>query len=113
MASLRPARRSSLRFAEENARINEWLRLIAEAAPADYAFACEIAGLQRLIKGYGETHERGLGTYGRIIAALAAVKREADPAAALYALRDAALQDEDGKALARALARLGQTSQAA
>lgn len=56
---------------------------------------------QRLIKGYGDTFERGLGNYERIVERY----RKGNLAAADIArLREAALADEEGQALDQALA---------
>lgn len=106
LASLRPLRRGTYRFGIENSRIESWLSAVKTAAEQDYALACEIAVLQRLLKGYGETHERGLGNYTRIIEALDVIRRQDDPAGALARLRDAALSDENGISLRAALKRL-------
>lgn len=106
LASLRPFRRSGLRFSEENARIATWLDLIADEAASDYALACEIAALQRLIKGYGDTHARGLSNFRSIVNAIDGVKAAPQPASALARLRDAALKDEDGAALNAELLKL-------
>jgi indolepyruvate ferredoxin oxidoreductase beta subunit len=110
IASLRFLRRQSFRFAVEQDRIESWLEKIAGAAPHDYKLACAIAGLQRLIKGYGDTHARGLANYEQIAAVLDRVKTGADPAATLTRLRDSALKDEEGVALRTELARLGAAS---
>lgn len=107
LAALRPLRRASSRFRRENDRIEAWLALIDKTARRDYAAACEIARLQRLLKGYGETHERGLGNYHRIVAALDRVLASASPATLLARLKDCALADENGAALGAELSRLG------
>lgn len=60
----------------------------------------EIVLCQRLIKGYGDTFERGLANYRRI---MAACDRPGMTAARLRTLRDLALKDEDGQALDDAL----------
>ncbi len=107
IASLRFLRRGSYRFGTEQARIEDWLAAVGRRAPLDYALACEVAGLQRLIKGYGETHERGLGNFNRIIDTLDLIMAQASPAATLIRLRDRALQDDDGAALQIELQKLG------
>jgi indolepyruvate ferredoxin oxidoreductase beta subunit len=107
LAALRPLRRASSRFRRENGRIEAWLALIDETAQRDYAAACEIARLQRLLKGYGETYERGLKNFHRIVAALGFVMVSASPAASLARLKDCALADENGSALDAELSRLG------
>jgi indolepyruvate ferredoxin oxidoreductase beta subunit len=104
VAALRRWRRKTLRFAAENQRIEQWLADIRSAAARDPALATEIARCQRLVKGYGSTHERGW----RNFAALAEVwRRGAVPAQTLARLRGAALADEHGDALRSALAELG------
>jgi indolepyruvate ferredoxin oxidoreductase alpha subunit len=106
LALLRPTRRGSHRFRAETKRISAWLSLIEGEAAKDYALACEIAALQRLLKGYGDTYERGLASFKRIVAALDQVRSAPRPAAALAGLADAALKDEEGAALEAALAQL-------
>ena len=106
MARTHVWRLSSLRHREEDARIREWLDLLAELAPRDYGLAEEMAACQQLVKGYGETFERGLSRYRAIAEALPALQRGADPASAVRELRAAALADEEGGEFAAALARL-------
>ena len=48
-------------------RIERWLQLIARIAGQNYALAVEIADCQQLVKGYGETHDRGTANLGRIL----------------------------------------------
>lgn len=106
LAMLRVTRRASSRFRREQKRIEDWLSLVLMEAPRDYALAVELAALQRLVKGYGDTYERGMSRLSRIMGALDAVRRGPAPAPALRELREAALKDEDGRALAAALKRL-------
>lgn len=107
LAALRPLRRASYRFKRETVRIDAWLALIEKTARRDYAAACEVARLQRLLKGYGETYERGLKNYHRIAAVLDRVMEGQSPANSLARLKDCALADENGSALDTALSRLG------
>lgn len=104
LAGLRRWRRGTLRYREENARIEAWLTRIAELAPGHPLLAIELARAQRLIKGYGETHERGWRSFQTLIAQLDALAVRPDGAAVLARLQEAALADEDGTALARELA---------
>jgi len=107
LAALRPMRRGTLRYTVEQARIEAWLDLVEDAArAADHDCAGELAQCQRIIKGYGETHARGLANYQRIVAQWPRLKGTPGAAAALQRLRDAALADEDGKALSETLDRL-------
>jgi len=106
LARLRAIRRHTLRYEVETARIEAWLDEIARLAPERYELALELARCQRLIKGYGDTHARGLAKYERIRSALPALETRPDGAAKLGQLREAALADEEGAALERALAEL-------
>ncbi len=110
VAALRSMRRHSLRFAQETRRIEAWLATIRETAPENYALACEIAGLQRLLKGYGDTHERGLRHVAVIMEALEGFRHDVKAHKRLQALKEAALADEEGAALRVALEKIGKTS---
>ena len=113
MGSLKFMRRGSYRYRIEEARIAEWLAIIKSVARDDYALACEIAGMQRLIKGYGDTHARGLENFATLISLLDEVKQQPAPAESLAALKTAALADEDGIALRRAIDNLTPAAEAA
>lgn len=95
-------RRSTLRYAEENRRIEEWLQRIAEIAARNPELAVEIAQCQRLVKGYSDTHERGLRNYDAVMSALQRAGTTIAPAT-VRELRDAALADEHGHKLRAAL----------
>ena len=102
VAGLRRWRRSSLRFAAEQQRINHWLADIQAASAAGHsALALEIVRCQRLVKGYGDTHERGLRNYALLRATWA--DGSTASASSVARLRSAALADEHGHALAAAL----------
>ncbi|WP_088278501.1 indolepyruvate oxidoreductase subunit beta family protein [Ideonella sp. A 288] len=102
VAGLRRWRRGTLRFAIEQPRIEGWLADIGHAAATDLALATEIARCQRLVKGYGDTHERGW----RHFELLRQCWQHGTAATTLAVLRDAALADEHGRALQAALQRL-------
>ena len=107
VASMRRWRRMSLRFKKEEKAIADWLALIARVAPEDYALALEIAECPRMVKGYGDTHAQGEKNYEAIMAALPTLRGKADAAPRLKQLREAALADDTGEKLARALAAEG------
>ena len=71
--------------------------------PGGYDAAVELAECQRLVKGYSDTHERGLKNYGVIADAVRRLGDRADLAAIIKRLRTAALADEEGKQLQAAL----------
>jgi len=105
-------RRGSLRYVQENARIEQWLARIEDLAAKNYALAVELARAQRLVKGYGDTHERGWRNFSTLVAQLDALSGRPDGAAVLARLQGAALADEEGTALARELGALGASSAA-
>jgi len=96
-------RKHSLRLSRENLRIDNWLAAVTTAAQTNYALAVELTALQRLIKGYGDTHERGLERYSVIMDVYQTVKDNTDAADTIAALKTAALKDEEGIAFAEAL----------
>jgi indolepyruvate ferredoxin oxidoreductase beta subunit len=109
LAGLRWWRPHTYRYAEEQAEIERWLTQIRAAAPLGIDLAREIAECARLIKGYGDTHKRGLGNYRRITAeviapALAGRMTARAAADAVANARVAALADPDGETLSRTLA---------
>ncbi|MFK7957393.1 MAG: indolepyruvate oxidoreductase subunit beta family protein [Lysobacterales bacterium] len=113
LSSLKFWRPYTYKFAVENDRIERWLSVIDETVVSQPELAAEIAGLQRLIKGYGETHERGLMNYQQLLDLLPVISDQDDPSTALRELRDAALKDEEGEALSSAIAKLSEPAQAA
>jgi len=104
LAALRRWRRGTYRFAVEQANIDEWLGQIERLAPRDYELAVAFAECQGLVKGYGETHARGLGNYRRILGLIDEIAAREAPARLLRELREAALADEFGEQLAARLA---------
>jgi indolepyruvate ferredoxin oxidoreductase, beta subunit len=113
LAKLKRWRRYSHRFVEEQKAIEDWLALITEAATLSGDLALEVAECARLIKGYGDTHARGVANYRKIetrIIRPALVGRYTLPVAidAIAAARTAALADPDGERLDRTLAEIEQ-----
>lgn len=105
VAALRRLRRHTHRYRVEHGRIERWLATVHRLAAHDYALACEVAALPRLIKGYGDTHARGLRAYETVLGALPVVQARGDAAEVMRELREAALADASGTALDEAFAR--------
>lgn len=99
LAKYRRFRRSSLRYREEQARIERWLADVQKAAGADLDLALEWVRCQRLIKGYGDTFERGLRNFEAIRAAFLALPPARRTANWLAQARAKALADEQGDSL--------------
>lgn len=106
VAAMRRTRPRSLRFAEEQARIDTWLQLIASVARRDAMLAIEIVRCQSLIKGYGDTFDRGLRNYSTLIGMVPVLTHHEGAAVELRRLREAALADDAGSALMDAMAAL-------
>lgn len=107
VARLRAFRPLSHRHHTEMRRIEAWLTSAANAARVNYDLGVRIIGLQRLVKGYGETHERGLRRHGAVLQTLIALAERRDAAEVAERLATAALRDESGALLAREIEALG------
>jgi indolepyruvate ferredoxin oxidoreductase beta subunit len=108
LAKLRRLRPFGIRYIEEQEQIETWLGLVIDAARRAPDLAHEIAECARLIKGYGDTHARGLANYraieARVIRPALAGTLPLDRAAdAVASARVAALTDPDGESLNRCL----------
>jgi indolepyruvate ferredoxin oxidoreductase beta subunit len=106
LSKFKSLRRRSLRFAAEQAALSGWLDHVAENAASNYALALEVARMRGLVKGYGDTHERGRAKYERLTATLPQLRNRDNAAATLADLIKAALADEQGEALQKAIAAL-------
>ncbi|MGZ2747228.1 indolepyruvate oxidoreductase subunit beta family protein [Burkholderia stagnalis] len=104
LARWRVGRRLTLRHERETQRIEAWLARIRTLAVTDQALALETIKCQRLVKGYGDTHSRGLANYETLMAVVDKYAASLS-AKTLSELRDAALSDEQGSALRNCLVR--------
>ena len=111
LAKLKRFRPRGHRYAQEQAAIEAWLALIVAAARLSANVAVEIAECARLIKGYGDTWQRGSANYRTIeaqvirpiLAGQIALRQGAD---AIASARTAALIDPEGDGLAKCLAEI-------
>lgn len=104
VAGLSRFRRGSLRQAREHAHIAHWLQLVSTAVSSDYDLAVEALACRRLVKGYSDTHARGLSKFDRVIAEVPFLMGRPDAANWLRRLKEAALADEAQIDLDRAIA---------
>lgn len=104
LAGLRRFRRATLRHQREVAHRDIWLDAARTAAASDQALATAILELRRLVKGYSDTHARGLSKFDKALSAAMRLRARSDAADWVRRLREAALADEDGKTLDGAIA---------
>ena len=97
-------RLKSLRHAQEVAHRESWLTTALSYLPQNYDLAVEVIRCRRLVKGYSDTHARGLSKFDTVLSAVALVRDRDDAADWVHRLREAALKDEEGKALDGAIA---------
>ncbi|WP_404388953.1 indolepyruvate oxidoreductase subunit beta family protein [Humibacillus xanthopallidus] len=107
LARLRPMRPRSLRFGREQQFIDVWLDLAAELAGEDPDLGTEVIRCERVLKGYGQTHEHGRESFGLLMEAAKRLRGQDGAARQLARLMEAALVDEDGVALRTGLANAG------
>lgn len=103
MAGLRRFRRKLLRHENEMRHMEAWLGLATQTLPKNYDLARAIIAAHRLIKGYSDTHARGLSKFDRVLSAVPLLEAREDGGAWMDRLITAALKDEDGDALDGAL----------
>ena len=102
LSRLRGIRRSTYRYRKQKQFIDDWLDRVTSATCDDYAYGMAVARCIEIVKGYGETYERGLTRY------LATVDREhgARSAEDIRRLHQAALADEKGEVFEQTLSRM-------
>ena len=94
LSGLRCFRRGTLRYRNEHARIAAWIEQVRASAAHDYELAVEVAQCPRLVKGYGDTHERGTRNFLAVMRALPALSAAGNAALRVREMREAALADE-------------------
>jgi indolepyruvate ferredoxin oxidoreductase beta subunit len=99
IGGLRRWRRWTLRHAQEEAHLQTWLGIAGAQVAAHYDLAVEILNARRLVKGYSDTHARGLSKFDRVMAAVPMLAGREDGARWMRLLIASALQDESGAEL--------------
>lgn len=92
-------RRRTLRHAQEQAHLTHWLEIALAQVGGNYDLGVELIRCRRLIKGYSDTHARGHSKFDRVVTATLRIAARDDAADWCRRLREAALKDEEGKAL--------------
>ena len=103
LGGLRKYRRGTLRHAIEKQHLDTWLDLALSYRKVDYALGVETLRNRRLVKGYSDTHARGLSKFDRVMDGVALLAGRDDAAHWCRLLREAALADEKGEQLEGAL----------
>ncbi len=97
LGGLKSYRLRTLRHQEEVAHLEKWLTDCLGVE--DYDLSVELLKNRRLVKGYSDTHARGLSKFDRVMAAAGLLKGRKDAVEWMARLREAALQDPEGRAL--------------
>jgi len=104
---LKPLRPLGSRWAAEQALIEQWLVAVRDGTRQQAQLGLELARCCRLVKGYGGTHDRGREQLLHVLEHAGAhtsdLTQAQEAATAVAAIREAALADSSGKALADAL----------
>mgnify|MGYP007100935448 FL=1 len=85
------------------AHLEAWLATAMARLPKDYALAVETLKVRRLVKGYSDTHARGLAKFDKVMSGAQLVEGREDAADWVARLIAAALADPKGEALDGAL----------
>ena len=99
LAALRPVRPTTLRFKHVQQDLDAWIDRVVAIGRTDVALAEQLVRCAHVVKGYGETHQRGTASFERLRRAADQLVGQPNAAARLEKLREAALGDEDGKRL--------------
>jgi indolepyruvate ferredoxin oxidoreductase beta subunit len=103
LGGLKGYRMKTLRHAVEVAHLKNWLDRSLAVLDQDYALAVEMLKNRRLVKGYSDTHARGLTKFAMVMGAVDLLLGRDDAAEWMARLREASLQDPEGKALEGAI----------
>jgi indolepyruvate ferredoxin oxidoreductase beta subunit len=105
LARMRILRRSSWRYAQEEAFTSRWLKAVKEAASIEYNFGVEVAECADLLKGYSGTYRRGVHNFDLVFNEVVdpAIRSKQPAAKQVSGARAAANSDPEGDALDRYL----------
>ena len=99
VAGLRGMRRRSLRHGIETAHRDAWLEAAISALRKNYKLGIEVLRCRRLIKGYSDTHARGLSKFDKVLNAVQMIQDRGDAADWARRMLDAAVKDPTGDLL--------------
>jgi len=96
VAGMRSWRRASLRHRDETVHRDAWLTLASELACSNYALGVELLQCQRLIKGYSDTHARGISKFAKVTEEIKSIAHREDAAEWARRLRETAVREAEG-----------------
>jgi indolepyruvate ferredoxin oxidoreductase, beta subunit len=99
VSGLRRWRRKLLRHETEMRHAEDWLTRVIAMLPQNYDLARAMLSARRLVKGYSDTHARGLSKFDRVLSAAPLLAARGDGGQWMDRLITAALKDENGDAL--------------
>ncbi|MGH1576199.1 indolepyruvate oxidoreductase subunit beta family protein [Planktotalea sp.] len=99
LGGLKSYRLKTLRHSLETEHLERWLEASLAPLNDDYALSVELLKNRRLIKGYSDTHKRGLSKFDKVMGSVHLLKGRSDASDWIARLREAALKDPEGKAL--------------
>lgn len=99
IAELKPLRRLNHRHSVEMKHLSEWLQQATHYVQINPKLGVQVLKVRRLVKGYSDTHGRGLSKFDRVMKAIAHIANQPDAADWAERFIDAALADEEGQAL--------------
>lgn len=99
LAGLGRWRRHTLRHRDEVAHRDAWLAACREILPKNYDLACRMVGVRRLVKGYSDTHARGLSKFDAVTTILRRIAERPDAVRWADLLMKAAIRDASGDEL--------------
>lgn len=103
LGGMKRFRRGSARYAVEVAHRARLLQAAAGVLPRNYDLACRILTFQRLIKGYSDTHARGLTKFDKVLSTVLRIADRPDAADWADRLMKAAIHDASGAELEGAI----------
>lgn len=103
LGGLKGYRMRTRRHEVEVEHLEWWLEQSLGVLEKNYALAVEMFKNRRLVKGYSDTHLCGLSKFRSVMEAADLLEGRADAAEWMVRLREAALKDPEGKALAGAI----------
>lgn len=99
LSGLRRFRRKLLRHENEMRHVEAWLSLATRTLPENYDLGRAVLSARRLVKGYSDTHARGLSKFDRVLSGVPVLVAREDGGQWVDRMITAALKDENGEAL--------------